>query len=170
MIEIYTDGACTGNGSENARGAWAFVAVVCGQLACNRVGVLGPEHKPHTNNKAELMAAKLAMDWMSERIEAGEPPHPFKIVSDSRYLVDGMNKWTQSWRKRGWRGKKRPEIKNLEIWQALRAQADKLPVVFAWVRGHNGNRWNERADELAEDAAANFPLDLDFNTAKVPAS
>lgn len=160
MIEIYTDGATCGNGRPDADGAWSFVTVFAGQVLAERVGKLTADHVPHTNNKAEMEAVRQAMLYMIERQQAGEPPHPFKILSDSRYVVDGMNSWTKTWRKRGWvsrrKGKEKP-IKNLSMWQELRAMADSLPVSFQWVRGHNGNQWNGRADELAEGAVDRLP-------------
>jgi len=75
------------------------------------------------------------------------------ILSDSRYLVDGFQKWLPGWEARGWRNSSGKTPENRDLWERLKVAAEGLPVTWRWVQGHNGNRWNELADELAGEGA-----------------
>lgn len=89
-----------------------------------------------------------------------DPDQSATIFSDSRYCVDGMNTWRHSWKRRNWHRKKDP-LKNLDLWKALDAEANKRQSVkFEWVRGHCGNKGNERADELADWGRRDSPTEV----------
>ena len=138
MIRVYTDGACTPN---PGKGGWAFVIVI-GDEAYADYG-----HEEHTtNNIMEMKAIMYAMDMINE-------DEPVVIYSDSKYCVDGVNSWIHKWRKKGWK-KSGGAIKNLDIWKSIFSlQKEKPYISVKWVRGHNGNKGNEIADEYASYAA-----------------
>lgn len=148
MKIAYTDGGCFPN--PGGRGGWAFILLT-------EAGELLSEHSggevPTTNNRMELQAA-------IEALRAVEPGEAITIRSDSRYVVDGASSWMPKWKARGWRRSTKRSvagqvgrIANLRLWQELDALATGRRVTWEWVRGHNGDRWNERADELAGEGA-----------------
>jgi ribonuclease HI len=95
-----------------------------------------------TNNKMELTAAIQALDACDD----GTQP---LIYSDSQYVVRGIMQWSRAWKRYGWRYKPGKDlVKNLDLWKELDAQADRTLAKFEWVRGHDGNHWNEYVDQL----------------------
>ena len=153
---IYTDGACLGNPGP---GGWAFVVFSDGKekYACSE-GVMET-----TNNRMELYAAIMACEYAllartytptvsgntgDDKIDENQ----VLILTDSRYVQQGITLWCPSWIKNNWRGSKGP-IKNLDLWQRLHAVCGQNHVRWEWVRGHNGNMGNERADMLASAEA-----------------
>lgn len=124
----FTDGACSGN---PGRGGWA---VVCPDGNVESGGCVKT-----TNNRMEMMALIRAL----EIAEA-----PCVIVSDSQYVVKGVNEWMEGWIKSGW---KRGTLKNLDLWLKIRALLSP-GIEIRWVRGHNGTSGNERADQAAVSA------------------
>jgi ribonuclease HI len=141
-VVIWTDGACQGN---PGAGGWAAVlADEQGAVVAERSGGL-----PHTtNNIMEMTAALEGLRALPDEARA-------VVVTDSRYLHDGMTSWLAGWKKRGWKTAGGDPVKNQELWQALEAEAGRLAGVrWHWVRGHVGTELNERADELAVAAAA----------------
>lgn len=148
-IEIYTDGACQGNPGP---GGWGFVALLLDEANA----IIAKEERSGaaegitTNNRAEMEAALNALAFIAEQQESGAWPFcPVTLVSDSQYLVKGFTEWLPNWEARGWRksGGKAPD--NRDLWVRLKGAAEGRAVRWQWVRGHNGNRWNERADVLA---------------------
>lgn len=131
--ELFTDGACSGNPGP---GGWGFILRVDG---VEREGSGGEART--TNNRMELLGA-------IEGLKLLERPCRVRLVSDSQYLVKGLNEWLEGWKKRGWRRKEGPVL-NVELWQEL----DRLRLLHAihaeWVRGHVGHAENERCDKLA---------------------
>ena len=129
-IEIYTDGACVPN---PGTGGWAAVFVAKGQVQHIEGWI-----ENTTNNQMELLAAIKALKRL---------PKPFSVqlYSDSKYVVDGMNKWIKSWVKGGWVKPK----KNKGLWKALYAASKPHDMEWIWVKGHDGNEYNELADNLA---------------------
>lgn len=134
---VFTDGACEGNPGP---GGWGAVKVRGGEIVAERSG-----HDPTTtNNRMELTA-------LIEGFKLIESDEAIAVYSDSVYCVNIVNKWGAAWEANGWRrGKQREPILNLELVQALVAIARSRPkVTVNWVKGHNGNRWNEHADALS---------------------
>ena len=132
---MHTDGACSGNPGP---GGWAAI------LIYNKIErELSDGEKQTTNNRMELTAAIKALEALNEPCEV-------TLHSDSSYLVDGMTKgWAKSWRKNGWvKSDKKPAL-NPELWGRLLELCETHKVKFVWVRGHNGNAYNERCDALA---------------------
>lgn len=115
-----------------------------------------------TNNRMELLAAIVGL-------EALKRPADVTVTSDSRYLVDAINRrWVDGWRLRGWRKPDRQAVKNADLWQRLLAAAEPHRVEWQWVRGHAGHRENERCDELATTAAAQPDLPPDPGAPPAP--
>ena len=95
-----------------------------------------------TNNRMELMAAIQALEALTR-------PVPVRLHTDSRYLLDGVTKWVPGWQRNGWKTAKRQPVKNVDLWQRLVAAMAPHQIAWQWVKGHNGDPGNERADELA---------------------
>lgn len=139
MIEIYTDGSCL----KNPGGAIGFGAVIL--LPKGSVEVYGGMPSG-TNQVAELWAAVHAMEWVNEQLPVKTEVHVF---SDSKYLVNGMNVWSANWIQTGWK----KEIMHKHVWKRLLKLQVDYSVVWKWIKGHNGNKYNVKADRLAGQAA-----------------
>jgi ribonuclease HI len=133
-VEIFTDGACSGNPGPGGWGAILRVA--------NRERELSGGDPATTNNRMELMAAIMAL-------EALKRPCKVRLLTDSNYVRDGVTKWIHGWKKNGWRTADKKPVKNVDLWQRLEAAQAQHDVKWFWVRGHAGHVENERADELA---------------------
>ena len=138
MIDIYTDGACSGNPGP---GGWG-VLILDGE---ERREFYGGEPET-TNNRMELMAAIRALQ---ETAEAGE----VRLHTDSQYVKNGINDWINNWKRNGWKTSARKPVKNQDLWQALDAEIAGRRIDWRWVKGHAGDPGNERADELARMGA-----------------
>lgn len=139
-VTIYSDGACSGNPGPGGYGTI---------LSCNgRKKELSGGYRRTTNNRMELMGAIAGLEALRE-------PCRVTMVTDSRYVVDGIEKgWARRWKANGWmRNRKEPAV-NVDLWERLLAALDKHEVRFNWVRGHNGHPENERCDRLAVTAAS----------------
>ncbi|RCK26604.1 ribonuclease H [Thalassospira profundimaris] len=136
-VEIYTDGACSGNPGPGGWGAILRFKGVEKELSGG-----DPET---TNNRMEMMAAISAL-------EALKRPCVVDIYTDSSYVRDGITKWIFGWQKRGWKTADKKPVKNVELWQRLLDALKPHKVEWHWVRGHAGHPENERCDELARMA------------------
>src|SRR3954467_1397523 len=136
-VEIFTDGACSGNPGPGGWGAILRYGAVEKELA-------GGEPQT-TNNRMELMAAIAGL-------EALKRPCRVALYTDSLYLRDGITKWLPNWKARGWKTASREPVKNVDLWQRLEAAASRHEIDWHWVRGHAGHPENERADALARGA------------------
>lgn len=134
-VTIYTDGSCSGNPGP---GGWGAVLM----YGKHKLELSGGEPST-TNNRMELTAAVEALSRLNEPCEV-------ELYSDSRYLVDGLEKgWAASWKKRGWRRKDGAPALNPELWDRLLELTGVHRVTLHWVKGHAENEWNNRCDELA---------------------
>ena len=133
-VLIYTDGACSGNPGP---GGWGAVLLYNGQ----RKEICGGEFET-TNNRMELQAAIQALRTLKRRSTVA-------LFTDSRYVIDGITQWINRWKARGWRTAGKNPVKNVDLWQLLDAQTGEHDVTWHWVKGHDGDRENERADMLA---------------------
>jgi ribonuclease HI len=131
---IYTDGACSGNPGP---GGWGAVLRYGGHLKEIHGG-----DRSTTNNRMELMAAIQAL-------EALKRPSTVQLYTDSRYLLDGITKWLPGWERNGWKTASRQPVKNVDLWRRLVEAKQQHKVSWHWVKGHEGDPGNERADELA---------------------
>lgn len=137
-IQIYTDGACSGNPGP---GGWAALIVRDGA-----VEEFGGREARTTNNRMELRAAL-------EALRRVPPDAPVELHTDSQYLVNGMTSWLRGWKRRGWLTVEGQPVENRDLWEALDAAAGDR-VRWAYVRGHAGDRHNERANLIAQAYAA----------------
>lgn len=141
VIRITTDGACKGNPGP---GGWAAI------LEWNGTEKLLSGAEPHTtNNRMEMTAALKAL-------EALKRPSDVTLVTDSRYLMDGMTQWLDGWQRNGWRSASRQPVKNADLWMALARAARPHSIRWEWVKGHAGHPMNERADAIANQAIASL--------------
>jgi ribonuclease HI len=134
VVEIYTDGACSGNPGP---GGWGAVLSYGG----HRKELTGGEALT-TNNRMELMAAIQALESVSRRSK-------IRLHTDSVYVRNGITSWLPNWKRNGWRTASRQPVKNDDLWRRLDAAAARHDVEWLWVKGHAGNPGNERADALA---------------------
>ena len=135
-VEIFTDGACSGNPGP---GGWGAILRVNG-----RERELSGGHPATTNNRLELMGA-------ISGLEALKRPCRVKLHTDSKYVLEGATRWIHGWKKNGWRTADRKPVKNVELWQRLDEARNGHQVDWIWVKGHSGHAENERADQLARD-------------------
>jgi ribonuclease HI len=138
-VEIFTDGACSGNPGP---GGWGVILRARGVEK-----ELSGGEPLTTNNRMELMAAIAGLEALNR-------PCRIKLYTDSQYLRDGITQWLPNWKARGWRTAGRTAVKNLDLWQRLEAAAALHEIEWIWVRGHAGHPENERADALARGAIA----------------
>ena len=131
---IYTDGACRGN---PGAGGWGVVL-----RWGNVVKELHGGDPSTTNNRMELTAAIKALEALNR-------PASVQLYTDSLYLLNGITKWLPDWERRGWMTAGKKPVKNVDLWQRLVAAMSRHQVEWNWVKGHNGDPGNERADELA---------------------
>ncbi|CAD5110353.1 ribonuclease HI [Zestomonas carbonaria] len=134
LIEIFTDGACKGNPGPGGWGALLIYKGVEKEL-------WGGEAET-TNNRMELTAAIRALAELKRTCEV-------RLVTDSEYVMRGVQEWLPNWKKRGWKTAAKQPVKNADLWQQLDEQVNRHKVTWEWVRGHTGHAGNERADQLA---------------------
>ena len=135
MITIYTDGACSGN---PGIGGWGVVILEKNKEPFN----LNGGEKITTNNRMELTAAIKALSFFNE-------PKLITLVTDSKYVKDGIEKWIFNWKKNGWKTAAKKPVKNKELWMELDKEISKHKITWEWVKGHAGQTYNEKADYLA---------------------
>ena len=137
-VELYTDGACSGNPGP---GGWGVVL----RDPAGREKELSGGAPDTTNNRMELMAA-------IEGLRALKRPCKVDLYTDSTYVRRGVMEWLPKWRANGWRTADRKPVKNQDLWEALAAAMQPHDVTWHWVRGHAGIEGNEHADRLARAA------------------
>jgi len=140
-VVIYTDGACSGNPGPGGWGAILTWGDKCKELSGGEATT--------TNNRMELMAAISALEALTR-------PSRVELHTDSVYLKDGITKWIHGWKKNGARTADKKPVKNAELWQRLDEAQRVHDIDWRWVKGHAGHAENERADELARLALAEF--------------
>ena len=136
-IEIFTDGACSGNPGP---GGWGAILRSGGHEK-----ELSGGEKATTNNRMEMMA-------VIQGLAALKAASAVTLYTDSRYVLDGATKWIKNWKKNGWKTADKKPVKNEDLWRLLEVEASRHQVTWKWVRGHDGHAENERADALARGA------------------
>ena len=145
-VDIFTDGACSGNPGP---GGWGAILRADTPKGVTEKEIQGGEGLT-TNNRMELRAAIEAL----HALKGG--PHEVHIHTDSSYVKDGISGWIHGWKRNGWRTAAKKPVKNAELWQALDAATQSHRIEWHWVKGHAGHPDNERADELARMGMAPF--------------
>ena len=135
MITIYTDGACSGNPGV---GGWGVVIIDDNK---NETFLNGGDNDT-TNNKMELTAAIKALKTFEKK-------STITLITDSKYVKDGIQSWIQNWKKNGWKTAAKKPVKNKELWIELDELIARHNITWKWVKGHAGNTHNEKADYLA---------------------
>lgn len=134
QVDIYTDGACSGNPGPGGWGALLRYGEVEKELS-------GGE-RDTTNNRMEMMAVIMALESLKS-------PCRVSLYSDSKYVLDGVEKWLPNWKRSGWKTASRAPVKNAELWKRLDEAIRRHNISWHWVKGHAGHVENERVDALA---------------------
>lgn len=134
LVTIYTDGACRGNPGP---GGWGAVFL----YGDSQKEIYGGESET-TNNRMEMTAVIESLRHLKRACTV-------HLYTDSAYVKDGLEKWLRGWKARGWKTADGKKVKNQELWVSLEEQMQRHRVTLHWVKGHAGNLYNERADELA---------------------
>jgi ribonuclease HI len=137
-VQLFTDGACSGNPGP---GGWGCILRFKGV----EKELYGGEN-PTTNNRMEMLAVLSGLNALTR-------PCTVEVYTDSEYVKKGMTEWLRGWKARGWKTADKKPVKNDDLWKALDEAASRHRVSWHWVRGHAGHPENERADELARRGA-----------------
>ncbi|MAK66247.1 MULTISPECIES: ribonuclease HI [Gammaproteobacteria] len=143
QVEIFTDGACSGNPGP---GGWGTILRAKGTER-----ELSGGEKMTTNNRMEMMAVIAGL-------EALKRPCHVTITTDSQYVMKGMTEWLKGWKAKNWKTAARQPVKNADLWQRMDAASQPHKLEWQWVRGHDGHPENERADQLAVDARTRIAI------------
>ncbi|MEH1128765.1 ribonuclease HI [Micromonospora sp. CPCC 206061] len=135
VVEVYTDGACSGNPGP---GGWGAVL----RYGEHVRELWGGEPAGTTNNRMELTAAIEALEHLNRAVA-------IRLHTDSTYLRDGITKWMRGWERNGWMTSARTPVKNADLWRRLATAAERHQIEWVWVKGHAGDEGNEHADRLA---------------------
>jgi ribonuclease HI len=136
-VEIFTDGACSGNPGP---GGWAALLRTKGVEKC-----LSGGEAQTTNNRMEMTAAIMAL-------EALKRPCRVSLTTDSQYMMKGMTEWIKNWKRRGWKTADKKPVKNTDLWKRLDKAVARHEVDWYWIKGHNNHVENEKVDSLARQA------------------
>ncbi len=140
VVEIYTDGACSGNPGP---GGWGALL----RYGSHERELYGSDKGPTTNNRMELMAPIQALESLTR-------PSTVHVYTDSTYVRNGVTQWLPRWKGNGWQTAAKQPVKNADLWQRLDAAGKPHQVEWHWVKGHAGMPENERADRLAVRGAS----------------
>lgn len=142
-ITIYTDGAASGNPGP---AGWAAVILLMQNSGEPRVlAEIGRKHEHATNNQMELTAAIEALKYVKEK----KLNLPVEIFADSKYVILGITEWIHGWLKNNWRNANKKPVVNRGLWEELYKLNKEIKPVWKYVEGHTGDKWNDRADEIA---------------------
>ena len=142
-VEIFTDGACKGNPGP---GGWGVLL----RMGKHEKELSGGEADT-TNNRMEMTAVIRGLSALIE-------PCQVELYSDSKYVLDGITKWVDGWKKRGWVTASKKPVRNADLWHELIDVAGRHDIEWHWVKGHNGHPENERVDQLASAEAERAAL------------
>ncbi|HAQ60851.1 TPA: ribonuclease HI [Candidatus Delongbacteria bacterium] len=136
QVTIYADGACSKNPGP---GGWGTVLIYE-----DKIKKLSGFHEMSTNNIMELTAVIQGLKALKEKCR-------IEVFTDSKYIVDSVTKWLPGWKRNGWITSSKKQVKNIDLWQELTSLSDLHEVSWNWVKGHNGNLYNEECDKMAKD-------------------
>ena len=141
LIEIYTDGACSGNPGP---GGWGAMIIYN-----NDSSTLSGGENLTTNNRMEITAIIKSLEMIEENSE-------IKIYTDSKYVINGITNWIKAWKKNNWISSNKKVIKNVDLWKKLDLLVQRKKISWQWVKGHSGNKMNEKVDEIARNEIINL--------------
>jgi len=141
VVEIFCDGACSGNPGPGGYGAILRYQGHTKEISGGEAAT--------TNNRMELTAAIAALRQLTR-------PCRVILTTDSQYLTKGMTEWIAGWQRKGWQNSKKEPVINRDLWETLLELAERHSIEWKWIRGHNGHLENERCDTLAREAVANL--------------
>lgn len=141
FVEIFADGACSGNPGPGGYGAIL--------RSGHRAKELSGCEEMTTNNRMELMGIIAAL-------EALKKPCRVRVTTDSTYVVKGMTEWIQGWIKKNWKNSQKKDVLNRDLWERMLKAAGPHEIEWVWIKGHNGHAENERCDELARQCITDF--------------
>ncbi|MET0118950.1 MAG: ribonuclease HI [Sedimenticola sp.] len=156
MIDIYTDGACRGNQHAFNMGGWGYV--ITDKVSGRSRHCWGHEQNT-TNNRMEMTATIKALHAIRNR-----PKSDVTVYSDSNLIIKGMTEWLSGWKAKGWRNASKKPVENKDLWLQLDELSALHNVTWQHVKGHNGNKGNEIADQLANRGADGHKGKQDFDT------
>lgn len=139
-VDIYTDGACSGNPGP---GGWAALL-----RSGAREKIISGGEPMTTNNRMEMMAVIAGLGALRR-------PSRVRLYTDSQYVCRGATEWLAQWKRRGWLGSARKPVANSDLWKTLDQTMEKHRITWHWVRGHAGHEENERVDRIAREVAKN---------------
>lgn len=140
QVEIFSDGACSGNPGPGGYGTILRFGAHTKELS---------GYSPDTtNNRMEMMGAIAGLESLTK-------PCSVIMTTDSQYVCKGMTEWIEGWKKKGWKNSQRKPVINRDLWERLEAATVEHTVQWKWVKGHAGHIENERCDELARQAITN---------------
>jgi ribonuclease HI len=154
-LNIYTDGGCSGNPGP---GGWAYLITGDspdrkGPGSAILAEKWGAEANT-TNNRMELSAVIAALQ--SLLLPGRQVPEGITVYTDSQYVQRGITQWIHNWKRNNWRTIGKEPVKNRDLWQCLDELSEKIPITWAWVKGHAGNPLNERCDQMTRQAIASL--------------
>ncbi|MDP2788633.1 MAG: ribonuclease H [bacterium] len=151
-ITIYTDGAARDNPGPAGWGA-VFIER-------KSIFELGGRVNHATNNQMELTAPIEVLKYLKQKDTQATPAYRIEIISDSKYVILGITEWIFNWQKNNWRNANRKPVLNRALWEELYKLNEELKPKWSYVEGHNGDKWNDRADEIATSFADDEPVKL----------
>lgn len=148
MLKVYVDGSCKSNGTDGF-GGWAFVILNKERVALKDAGSVAPT----TNNRMEIYSVIQAFKALKSKLINYENSH-IVVYSDSAYVVNAWNrKWITNWRLNNWKKSDGGRVENADLWEELIFYTNNLNVRFEKVKGHDGNKYNEMCDKMAQGKA-----------------
>lgn len=139
-VEMYTDGACSGN---PGAGGYGTILRYKGKDGIYREKELTAGYRLTTNNRMELLAVIAGLEALKKSCKV-------RICSDSKYFIDAFEqKWIESWQRNNWKNASKKPVKNVDLWQRLLTAMKPHDIELIWIKGHNGHEFNERCDRLA---------------------
>ncbi len=147
-LKIFTDGGCSGNPGP---GGWAYTMVLNTFQGEKIVDEAKGGEKDTTNNRMELTAVISSLKALKRMANL---PRRAVVCTDSQYVQKGITEWIQNWKKKSWRTSDKKPVKNQDLWMELDALASEFSLDWEWVRGHAGNLYNERCDQMTREAIA----------------
>lgn len=146
-LKIYTDGGCSGNPGP---GGWAYAIIIKDFQGDNIIAKDKGGAKNTTNNKMELTAVIEALN----KLKTMDVPKQVTVYTDSQYVQKGISEWIKNWKRNNWRTSDKKPVKNQELWTELDTLTADFSIIWQWVKGHAGNKYNELCDQMTQEAIA----------------